>query len=699
MARGSTSRVPADAAIREQAKFLKDASDTAPLQWNGTGDPVTYVMLQDDPDFFLEKVTDHFGIIYDERISKRGVNWINRDTDGSYSKNPNDQNFGVDDVLNKSPLPNLYTNDSDILARQNMRITGGMSATGLNEYMYPYTGGYYRLSINHPDPEIGTRQSRKIKYFYGVQELQNIIEEDLITGISGYNVSPVGDINKTSYGPYMLQARTTGFNPRNGLYISYISDPEAISGSIQTYAGSDDPSLPLPRHDVLRFHCTGSGSYNYSYRADNLLENAIYSVEAHLSTYDFSVGRFLNAEESFCNLVHDSGIFEEDLVPGLDVGKIYGERVFNVNQDMIQSINGAKLYASFLDVEYITDKPIDPNDPQKVFHITGAREFNNNQLIDSYGNPMPPNSFFNLVNVVGNNYTEEDYFWCGAPSGYIHPRLIDVHGVRISGCDTLSGFIVPEYTDIKTIGELSLIHITDCKNFKDFLLHDGVRNIAKVKITGTMMDTQNRFHQLANPSGNYYHYPTSEYPEIPQFFLSGYVAQDVEDGYSTELYPFPRSIHFKKPDYLMSDYPSDIELDRDFHCPCGHKPAPFESRVINFIDIRHNNLNQTGVYSWLIAAMQTNVISGVFRCEGQNVFKSHQNAVFDGSREDPYEAEHKILYGENYDSNNPPQYLIKDVNNFFMDGVQYLLDRGWRVTYQSSNGVVDQQGYYDQYAS
>lgn len=34
-----------------------------------------------------------------------------------------------------------------------------------------------------------------------------------------------------------------------------------------------------------------------------------------------------------------------------------------------------------------------------------------------------------------------------------------------------------------------------------------------------------------------------------------------------------------------------------------------------------------------------------------------------------------------------------------MDGVQYLLDRGWRVTYQSSNGVVDQQGYYDQYAT
>ena len=682
MARNRSSRVPPGAALREQIEADRASAASDDFVWNGTGDPVTYVKLQDNPNFYLEKVTEHFGLEYDERISKR-QGWLYRKNDEEYQEYP-----GGEDFINQSPAPDLYNFDSPHWERINFFITGGPNYSGYRDYMYPFTGGHYRLAINHPDPTIGVRESRKIKYFYGVQELQNIIEEDLITGISGYNVSPVGDIQNSSYGPYMLQCRATGFNPSNGIFISYISDPENMSGSMRTFPGSDNPSLPLPRTDILRFHKTGSGFYDISCRSNALTPNIIYDVEAKFNTYDFSVGRYKGPNESYRTILSNSGIYEEDLIPndfGNPLGKIYSENSISTNQDIIEEVAGFSLEGMYLDIEYITDRPIDPEDPQQVFHITGAREFYTATPLAANSIPrISKTTFHNEISVVGDEYSEEDYFWCGAPSGYIHPRLIDINSVFISGCTGFSGFITPNYLSQKTDTDLMNIRILDCPNFKDLFLEESTSAVSIVQITGTQMDTQNYFHPLANATGTrFYEYPVSVYPEQPKFFLSGLVGEDTQ----YRMLEFPNSLHIVKPPHLLSDYPSDIILDQPYHNPCAIIPGPIQSNSIGYIDVRHNHLNQTGIYAWVISALETKIKNGTFRCEGQKPRNGPQAPVFDGLREDPYIAYHKTIYGENLDAPDTPHVLINDVNNYCMSGMQQLVDLGWIVTFDTSNGV------------
>jgi hypothetical protein len=669
--------VPPEAVLRAQVEADRASAPTDSFVWNGTGDPVTYVKLQDNPNFYLEKISQHFGLDYDPRVAKR-QGWIYRDNDEEYQEYP-----GGDDFLNQSPAPDIYSFDSPHWERINFAISGAAEISGYRDYMHPFTGGHYKLAINHPDPTIGVRESRKIKYFYGVQELQNIIEEDLITGISGYNVSPVGDIQNSSYGPYMLQCRATGFNPSNGIFISYISDPHNMSGSIRTFPGSDTPSLPLPRTDILRFHKTGSGFYEISCRSKTLTPNIIYDVEAKFNAYDISAGRYLGENESYRTLLSNSGIFDEDLHSN-GLGKIYEERQIRTNQDIIEELVGLTLEGMYLDIEYITDQPINPEDPQKIFHITGAREFyTTTRLAASTTTTLKQSTFYNEISVVGDEYSEEDYFWCGAPTGYVHPRLIDITSFSISGCNDFSGLITPNYLSQKTDKDLGVIRILDCPNFKDLFLEESSSAMSIIEITGTQMDTQNYFHPLANATGTkFYEYPVSVYPEQPKFFLSGLVPEDTYH----QMLPFPKSLHIVKPPHLLSDYPSDIILDQPYHNPCAVIPGPIQSSSIGHIDVRNNHLNQTGIYAWVISALETKVISGTFRCEGQKPRRGPQAPVFDGLREDPYLAHHKTIYGENLDAPNVPEVLINDVNNFCMSGMQQLIDAGWIITYDNSYG-------------
>lgn len=690
--------------------------------WTSTGDAVTLKMLQQSPNLYARAVAEKFGLQYDARFVER-QDWTEYSRGARLIDNPNAELPSKETVHENDPYDMLRTRiyqprrdffspTTQAYRESHVIFTGGYASlnhpyTNQGKHLFPFTGAVYSIGYNHP--EEGEKVSRPIRYWYGCKEIQTIIDNDLISGVSGYSVSPVGDIIRDSFGPFTIQANQVGGND-NPLYIKHQSHTGLISGSLSGFTGARD----LPSQHVLRYTVTGTGIVKATYRGFNLLTPGIYHANINKYVYDLTDGRI--KYPSVRILDNKAALRDPDTnrAPQLD-----GQFSYGTTANTFQLLHSYQLFGQYCQLQYLFDNNPAHFDHLTEFHITGAKEvfpltsFPKWHTIDHISPDPCPKAIYTYWTgddaVVGisnpsplrqhfpdlDGYNEENYFWCGAPNAYIHPRRHTVNSVRIYNNPLLSGFRIPAYAYRKSKFDLQAIRIAKCPNFEKLFLAPDLDRLSEITISGTRLEHPNQYHICGAPTGEMdlqyiplsngtsipkwrpYQYPISKYPDgPPEIFFSG-------------IYSHPRRqlnimraqdcLRSTIPSYLRSYDPDDLKLDTDHHMLTRYDFMPFHGSHIRYINICHNFLDQTGIYSFIKTALYSKQPNGVFKCKNNRTRSGPRNPVFsNGFRGNLYLNAIKASNGGQVPEGT---YVLPDVNDNCLSGFARLEERGWTVEF------------------
>tara|TARA_B100000085_G_scaffold285019_1_gene319651 strand:+ start:658 stop:2484 length:1827 start_codon:yes stop_codon:yes gene_type:complete len=576
-------------------------------KWNGTGTAITYTDLVDRPDYYLREVAEYFGLSYDKRTIKKD-DWYEV-KDPKVVKNPAE---GSPSLIYSDKLPRAakFYVDYD------------------KTYLNQFTDATYKLSFNHP--EEGLKQSRSLKYYFTCEEIQTVINEDLISGYSGYSVSNAGDIEFGSFGPYMLQSNWTGLNT-NPIYVSENSNKELISGFITGYHGG----LNSHSHYTLNFAKTGSGIYTHTYSGTNFEPDTEIRVETVFQDYDVDAGSYMvDSATSIPLLVGVSGVDSSESI-------FHTTLTTSDSAGMITRPSAARVVQWTTGIDFVFSDEIDPNDSEKKIYITGALATPNPNVLRTL--KITPYQAYELnLEVDGDGaygYTKENYWYLGAPSGYLGHRHFHYSGIKITNSNEIKGFRIP-YQNNPTVNDtLSRVVITNCPNFEHFRGHPmELKAIAHLDLSGCSLSTQNDLHGAHSSA---FYSSTGE---------------------------FPQNVYRTVPDYLRVPYYNGIEVDEahDQAVPEGADPAPINSYLLKHINVAGNSLNQTGLYYWIRAANITFRKNGYLNISNQDPRVGPESPVFDGLRSNAHEEG------------------FPDINNYCISGINELKKNGWTVIHDGS---------------
>ena len=576
-------------------------------KWNGTGSAVTYTDLIDRPDYYIREVAEHFGLTYNKTALKKQDFW--GITDPKVIKNPNE---GSPRLIDPNKLPRMPK----------------FEVTFDRTYQKQFLDSSYKLSFNHP--EEGLKNSRSLKYYFTCEELQTVINEDLISGYSGYSVSNAGDIEHGSFGPYMLQSNWTGVND-NPIYVSENTNKELISGFVTGYNGG----LNSHSHYTLNFLKTGSGYYTHTYSGTNFEPGVEIKVESIFQNYDIDAGSYaIDNDSSIPALLGLSGVDSAESI-------FYSVATTTDSAGMITQPLAARVVQWTSGINFVFSDYVDPNDSEKKLYITGASPTPHGQVMLTR-NLAPWNQYYLNLEVDGdgaNGYTKENYWYLGAPSGYLCHRHFHYTGIKITNSNEIKGFRM-SFQNSPTVNDtLSKIVITDCPNFKHFRGHQmELKAVSHLDLSGCSLSTHNDLHS--------YH--------GPEFYSSTGV--------------FPHNVYRTVPDYLRTPYYNGIEVDEphDQAVPVGADVAPINSLLLKHINVAGNSLNQTGIYFWIRAAQISYRSSGYLNISKQDARVGPESPIFDGLRSNPYGVS------------------FPDVNNGCVSGIENLRERGWTVIHDGS---------------
>jgi hypothetical protein len=576
-------------------------------KWHGTGTAVTYTDLIDRPDYYIREVSEHFGIPYNKNTIKKEDYWDIKDP--KVIKNPNE---GTPERIFVDRLPRYP------------KFEVNFDST----YQKQFLDASYKLSFNHPQE--GLKNSRSLKYYFTCEELQTAINEDLISGYSGYSVSNAGDIEHGSFGPYMLQSNWTGINS-NPIYVSENTSKELISGVIDGYGGG----VNSHSHYTLNFLKTGSGDYTHTYSGYNFEPGVEIRVETVFQNYDISAG---------CYAIDSSSMIPTNMgISGVDSEEstFYNVATTTDSAGMLTRPAHSRIIQWTTGLSFVFSDHVDPNDSDKKLYITGAIPKPHGQVIFR-SNQTPWNQYNLNLEVDGdgaNGYTENNYWYLGAPDGYLGHRHFHYTGIKITNSNKIKGFRISNQNSPTVNDSLSKIVITDCPNFEHFRAHQmELKAVSHVDLSGCSLLTQNDLHS-AHP---------------PEFYSSTGV--------------FPHNVFRTVPDYLRSPYYNGIDVDEphDQAVPPGADPSPINSFRLRHVNVAGNSLNQTGVYFWIRAAQISFLKSGYLNISNQDPRVGPESPVFDGLRANAYNG------------------LFPDINNQCISGLEALKRNEWTVIHDGS---------------
>ena len=589
--------------------------DNQLLKWNGTGTAVTYTDLIDRPGYFAREVAEYFDLPYNPSYVKKIDVW--KFTDPK-------------DVLNPgSRTPPLHIEDSKQPYQTQASVIWNKT------HYRRYADNYYTLALDHP--YYGKLTTRKLKYYFTSEEIQTAIDEDLISGYSGYHVSSAGNIKEPSFGPYMLQSRFTGVNS-NPIYVDSNSDEDFISGEIIVYNGGvNDHS-----HYTLSFHKTGAYLIHALANAIELFPDTIAEAEIQYSDYDLEGGAFISsANEQTATYLQESGVTADN--------KYSINFNFIEQPGMISIPSIHRITAKHDDIKLLFNEPVDPSNSDKKIFITGAKTSSNIKYI--YNKRVSPEKQLPLnLEVDGdgaNGWTSGNYWYLGAPSGFVAHRYFTYTGIKITNSNEIQGFRVPPQSFFSCDEFLTRIQCTQNPNLKDFMGHPAAfKACTHIDFSGCALETNNDLHQ--------YH---------------------ENDFYNTTGVKYPHTVWREIPDHLRELKYDGIAVDDASYqqVPYGWDKAPIASYVVRHINVADNNLNQTGCYYWIRAAIISEGKNGYLNLSNQTPRIGPENAVFDGLRTDQYKA-------------LDPTTKMVDINDYCISGIAVLRQFGWTVVH---NGTFD----------
>ncbi len=594
--------------------------------WNNTGDGFTYKDLSDRPDYYLNKFSKKFNVGFTKYEAQKVSPLLIREPKDVF--NPN----------NEGHTPSYSYEELKIQKHLYGKLTGTISNP---EYFDQYIDNSYKLAYYDPHAA-AERISRPVKYDYTCEEIQAIIEEDLVSGISGYDVSSAGTIQFPQYGPYLIQARSTGLH--SGVYIKpgTQTDPEFISGSVEGYDGDvNDYST-----HVLRHYKTGTGMFEITVDLEETRDDIYARAGVTLGIYDFSVGTYVNRGLPFdiitgFNNLHDGKQTLSKTAKIHDVPNclVLPNKVFKLHlwQD---------IYVDF-------NQPLDPEDTDKVIYATGARPINR-QAVRKIHSLFPDNTVARNLDVGPNQYTKDDYFAYGAPSGFCGHRYHKFKSVKIDQNPELKSFRIPIFNHGSINTTLKEIEVTDCSNLDYFYSHPKTfSKLEKLNFSGCNLDFANDYHIWHTGQSNVTY---GKFGPGPTGLNINY-----------------RNLRKEVPDYARYDLYNGRVLDTKIDELVPPQCAPFFNAGLrlNHVNLAKNNLNQTGVYQIISTLVYLGGTNGYLNVKDQSNLRTPERAVFT-ERADAYQGH----YWNGVE--------MGDINNKVLTGIIILKNRGWEIHYDGS---------------
>lgn len=672
--------------------------------WEGTGDPVTLKQLMDRPNYYASKLLEIEKEAYTQRQLDKGMapqdipkftarkNPGKKDlSKGSISTTIESDNSiitknGVKDIdsfrspdLTKNSFISNYVIDfsntestKKYLEDQNNEP----SSTYRNDFSpyNKYTDATYQLRWTNPDTN-EVKTSRPIKYWYTTEEIQYIVDEDLISGVSGYNVSSLGNINQHVWGPFSFQARSKG---ERNFFEVIDQDPSDIFLS-KTHGFSSESSYG---NFTLRFEpqnvppISGQLLIRNRKRASNLDNGIFTEAEIDLFHYSPTLGDSLKSNNVSGYLPIPSLNLDNPAVPDIEIfdcPAVASDKSF----EYIKDVRATNLFRNF---NFLFKDPPNPELTEVPLYITGIHSFIDQATIPSIS-PKVPIHFPINIDTDGTEYNAENYFAWGAPNKFIGHSVFAPYYVSIKNCDTITGFRVPVQNIQTTQSHLSRLNITNCPNLTYFSAPTVAFNqCTGINLSGCNIDTFNLYHFFNKKNLGFYLVPDEQ--GNPQYNEEGNplfnFAGDPLKRYPKNLeIPRPKgmSIPFHETDLIESTLNVDLPLAD------SNVPAAFLSNKLQYINLYGNNLNQTGCLAVINSALQSYLlqkgVEPILDIRNQKPRNGPQSAIFTDFRGN--------LYGDFVPQN--PEYPftrpILDVNDQCISGIRQLERRGWTVKYDS----------------
>lgn len=605
--------------------------------WSETGDGFTYQNLIDRPDYYLGKFSKAFNVSYNKYEAKKdkGLHIV----DPKEVQNPN-----------KVPLVDWPT------FRERRVLKGAMSGALENpEYYDNFIDNEYKLAYFDPHAQ-EERISRPVKYYHTCEEIQYIIDNDLVSGVSGYDVSSAGNIQFPQWGPYLIEARSTG--QYSGIYIKpgTQTDPEFISGSIEGYDGDvNDYSS-----HILRHYKTGSGLISTRLYFTEFRKDVQVNAGITVGIFDFNVGTYINRSQAI-QFVSGWNAHEKNTFNHQVTGSFYD----SPNCIMIPN-KTYKIHVTH-DINVDFDAALDPEDTQKIIHATGARphyNFTKAQTTNIY----PSNKIPFDLDVGANEYTSEKYFQYGAPSGFCGHKYDTFRSIKIKDNPEIRAFRIPLSNEDSIFRTLKSIEVTNCSNLDYYYVHPNLTpNLKKIDFSGCNINFDN-YHKNDEDQFNNL--------KFRKFQLAG--KKITPSGVSNI-----EGIFQDIPDYARYNFYNALATDSERErlqpngCTIGPIPSNFVCKHINFAG---NDLNQTGVLMLVLNCFYRQLENGYLNVSNQKPRAGRpENAVFNGERAD--------AYANSFTPIN--KFKIQDVNNLVLTGITLLRNKGWTVIYDGHGGETD----------
>lgn len=536
--------------------------------WNSVEDKLKVRDLIDRPTYYLKKIAKKFNI---------SIN------DYDHLKDP----LGIEHQNNKS-FQNTQPNDDEKpfvhhdVARYHALLKGdiwGSMTEESKQYHNQYWGNFYRIS--YLEANGNEKVSRPVKYCYTSEEIQTIIDEDLVSGSSGYLVSKLGDISEPRWGPFQLQAKSKG-NRESNIYIrpEYQSDPSFISGTLAGYDGSDD--------DYALYHL------NYVKTGIESIATAVwgreerYDVTAEIGIqykiYDLAVGDTVDPKRNYV-----IGQYTKRDDPE-DQGYLLTGYYWEAPNQMVIPTKAYKNHVNMsMDVEF--DRPLNINNTEQEVRVLNAKPvFKITRAKSRWIQPYGINKY-SLIEQGVKDYNALYNFQYGAPFSFWGHKYDRFNIVCISDTDQLKSVrIHPGLKD--SVEGVRRFKFMDCPNL-EYMYFDPrcMPFLTEFSVSGCNLDFLNQMGPISDLS---------------------YLKNGVKNQPWRRRYKNPPA-HSRCPYYNLTE----LDRDKDELYPKGCFPQFITNNHLSNVNLYGNRFNNTGIYAALYACYSNGQHNGYFNGKGQ----------------------------------------------------------------------------------
>ena len=355
-------------------------------------------------------------------------------------------------------------------------------------YVHEYTSGTYKpdqaLSTGHyklsfTNDQAVTSETRPLHYYLTADDVKYAIDNDIGPN---FEVSTFGDMEHPCYGPYLIQGKENG--PTGIFRVTNQSNPTLLSGSITGHQGLSD----TPTFQVLSFNNTGV--------VEHTLPLYITGLDP---TYTYYPNLWLNRKDLISNQ-HLSVYLNSPPFSGTTA--MTGEMTWSSRENCISWPRTVTLNKFISNVGFLFSGSLD-NDDGGIQDV-----YNNKQSIYVTGweRQMLPHTF-NEFQFHGKNpplyiksgpssdtlpYTNENYWFVGAPYYFTGSRHYSYNDIKITGSNDLKGFWI-NTIDSETVAQCKKIDLSNNPNLTWFDFEQEVQfeTLTDLNLSGCNLTGQN----------------------------------------------------------------------------------------------------------------------------------------------------------------------------------------------------------------